>query len=102
MGRKDENQGFICNYCGRKVLPTTDGSYRNHCPFCLYSKHLDQLPGDRKCGCEGLMRPVCVEYNRKKGYKITHQCQRCGVQRKNKIACDTVQPDAIDEVIKLM
>jgi len=101
MGRKDENQGFTCSRCGRQVLPATNGSYRNHCPFCLYSKHLDWLPGDRQCRCEGLMRPVGIEYHRKKGYQIIHQCQKCGVQRVNMIACDTVQPDAIDEIIKL-
>lgn len=102
MGRKDENQGFICNQCGRSVLPITSGSYRNHCSFCLYSRHLDYLPGDRGCVCKGLMRPVGIAYHRKKGYQIVHQCTRCGVQHRNKVARDTIQPDDIDEMIKLM
>jgi ribosomal protein L37E len=102
MGKKDKNQGFICDQCGRSVLPMTNGSYRNHCPFCLYSRHLDYLPGDRGCMCGGLMRPVGIAYHRNKGYQIIHQCSRCGVQNRNKVARDTIQPDNIDEVIKLM
>ena len=102
MGRKDENQGFTCSQCGRYVLPTTNGSYRNHCPFCLYSKHLDHVIGDRRCTCRGMMRPVGIEHHRKKGYQIVHQCVRCGVQRVNKVARDTIQPDDIDEIINLM
>jgi hypothetical protein len=102
MGKKDRNQGFICAQCGRSVLPMTNGSYRNHCPFCLYSRHLDYLPGDRRCMCGGLMRPVGIAYRRNKGYQIIHQCSRCGVQNRNKVACDTIQPDNIDEIIKLM
>ena len=103
MGRKkDENKGFICEQCGSSVLPLTNGSYRNHCPFCLHSKHLDYLPGDRKCMCGGLMRPVGIEYSRKKGYQLIHRCERCGVRSRNKIARDTIQPDDTVEIIKLM
>jgi len=102
MGRKDGNQGFICDQCGRSVLPTTNGSYRNHCPFCLHSKHLDRFPGDRRCTCKGTMRPVGIDYHRKKGYQIIHECEGCGVQKVNKVARDTVQPDDIEEILKLM
>jgi hypothetical protein len=102
MGRKDENHGFICNQCGRAVLPVTNGSYRNHCPFCLYSKHLDHVPGDRRCTCQGMMRPVGIEYHHKKGYQIVHQCASCGVQHRNKVARNTIQPDDIEELITLM
>jgi len=31
---------------------------RDHCPYCLYSKHLDIFPGDRKNECKGLMKPI--------------------------------------------
>ncbi|WP_419962425.1 RNHCP domain-containing protein [Psychrobacillus sp. BM2] len=33
-------------------------SFRNHCPFCLFSKHLDNYPGDRSSECQDLMRIV--------------------------------------------
>lgn len=55
---KKENQGFMCENCGLKVQPLNNGSYRNHCPNCLYSLHLDMKPGDRKSSCKGLMKPI--------------------------------------------
>ena len=102
MGKKNENLGFVCDQCGRSVLPITKGSYRNHCPFCLYSKHLDYIPGDRECTCRGLMRPVGIAYKRKKGYQIIHQCILCGTRSKNKVARDSMQSDDMNEIIKLM
>ena len=86
MSRKTENTGFICRHCGKEVLPLTDGSYRNHCPFCLYSLHIDITPGDRACECGGLMEPIKIIYNSKKGYQIVHRCQKCGFERKNQTA----------------
>ncbi|WDF05905.1 RNHCP domain-containing protein [Shouchella hunanensis] len=38
-------------------MTRANGSYRNHCPFCLYSKHQDIIPGDRASTCGGLMEP---------------------------------------------
>jgi len=102
MGRKHENTGFVCAHCGELVLPLTNGSYRNHCPFCLYSRHVDSANGDRLCSCHGLMQPVGIKRNRKKGYQIIHRCQRCGTTRSNKAAGNTIQPDNIEEIIKLM
>ena len=96
MSRKDENTGFICENCGKLVLPLNNGSYRNHCPFCLYSKHIDKLPGDRRAQCHGLMRPLGLRYKPGKGYQIIHRCLRCGAERANKAAMDTVQPDDIE------
>lgn len=34
------------------------------------------------------MRPIAVEMHSRKGYVITHQCERCGVRRRNKAAAD--------------
>ena len=101
MGRKTENLGFQCEKCGLEVLPVTNGSYRNHCPRCLYSKHVDVLPGDRASDCGGLMEPIGVHYHSKKGYQIIHRCLRCGVEQLNRAALDTVQPDNLDIIIKL-
>ena len=99
---KSENQGFICKNCSKQVLPLTNGSYRNHCPFCLYSLHVDILPGDRANDCLGLMKPIKVEYNTKKGFQIIHKCLKCGAIQKNKIAEDTVQEDNKNLINKLM
>ncbi len=102
MGRKDENTGFMCEHCDRWVLPATNGSFRNHCPFCLYSKHMDSEPGDRQCRCHGLMKPVGLKYHTKKGFQIIHECMKCGKKQVNKVAEFTVQPDNSDELIKLL
>ncbi|KPK71021.1 hypothetical protein AMJ87_07875 [candidate division WOR_3 bacterium SM23_60] len=101
MGKR-ENTGFICAYCSRTVVPVTNGSYRNHCPFCLYSKHLDIKPGDRRCTCHGLMKPVGLQYSTKKGFQIIHECLECGSRTVNKVAEFTAQPDDTDELIKLL
>jgi RNHCP domain len=101
IGRGAQNQGFTCNHCGANVLPLTNGSYRNHCPVCLYSKHVDIVPGDRASACRGLMPPIRLEHRPGKGQVIVHRCQRCGHVRPNRVAMDTVQPDDLDELIRL-
>ena len=102
MGRKQENTGFICGHCGRYALPLSNGSYRNHCPLCLYSKHVDDLPGDRKNNCGGLMAPLDIRYNSHKGYQIVHRCVKCGKEKINLIARDTVQSDDLLKILNLM
>ncbi|OHA44726.1 MAG: hypothetical protein A3G04_04020 [Candidatus Taylorbacteria bacterium RIFCSPLOWO2_12_FULL_44_9] len=89
--KKAEN--FKCKNCGVSVRGE---GYRNHCPTCLWSKHVDVTPGDREEICKGLMRPFQVEFLRG-GYVIVHKCQRCKVRRKNKTAND----DDIDLIISI-
>ena len=101
MSRKTENVGFVCGYCGREVAPVNNGSYRNHCPFCLFSKHVDKLPGDRMNDCQGLMEPIDLRQKSGKGFQILHRCLRCGFERVNKVAEDTIQPDDIERLIEL-
>ena len=79
--------------CGKEVLPVTNGSFRNHCPFCLCSLHVDINPGDRASECGGILRPVGVDYRAGKGWMILHVCEKCGYTARNKAAVDTVQPD---------
>ena len=88
--------GFICEKCGGEVEPLGYTS-RNHCPYCLHSKHLDVNPGDRASECKGLLIPVHTEISAKKGYVIVHKCDRCGEIHKNKAAAD----DNISLIIKL-
>ncbi len=101
MSRKTENVPFTCAHCGLEVQPVTNGSYRNHCPACLYSLHVDVLPGDRAATCGGLMRPEGIRYHTKKGYQILHRCEKCGATQWNKAARDTVQPDALETLLSL-
>lgn len=74
-------EDFSCEHCGFQVA---GNGYTNHCPRCLYGKHVDINPGDRLETCGGLMEPLFVE---KEGQqeKLTHQCLRCGKIRKNKV-----------------
>lgn len=91
MSMKTENTGFICAWCGAAVSPLTNGSYRNHCPHCLYSLHVDNLPGDRSSNCIGLMKPVGIRYHGKKGWQIIHRCKKCGAEKVNRIAPDDIK-----------
>lgn len=79
---KKTKEDFSCERCGTAVRG--DG-YTNHCPACLWSKHVDVFPGDRREKCGGMMKPIGV---RRKGdtYSITHQCERCGAEKVNKMA----------------
>ena len=90
------DEEFICENCGKKV-PKLGYSCRNHCPFCLFSKHVDINPGDRAEMCHGKLKPIGLETDSKKGYIIVFKCEKCGKIRKNKIAKD----DNMDEIIKL-
>ena len=54
------DEEFICENCGRKVTKL-GYSCRNHCPYCLHSKHVDKNPGDRKEECHGDLEPVSLE-----------------------------------------
>ena len=90
------DEEFICENCGKKVKKL-GYSCRNHCNYCLCSKHVDKNPGDRSEECHGMLEPVGVEINNKKGYVIVFKCKKCGAIRKNKAADD----DNMDLIIKL-
>lgn len=72
-------EDFICGHCGREVV---GNGYTNHCPACLWSKHVDKNPGDRLEVCNGLMEPMKGE-KQGKDYMITHVCKICGFTRRN-------------------
>ena len=76
--RNKEN--FICENCGWQILG--DG-YTNHCPRCLWSKHVDINPGDRLNDCGGLMEPIALEQKHGDNY-IVQQCITCGFVKRNK------------------
>lgn len=95
------DSGFICEYCGKEVLPLGQTS-RNHCPFCLHSKHLDVNPGDRAADCGGDMEPIFATPDAKRGFIITHRCKKCGAIKRNKAVPEAkVQPDSMELLIKL-
>lgn len=89
----DEN--FKCMNCGCDV-PRLEYTARDHCPNCLYSLHVDIMPGDRQNKCMGLMRPIGIE-KYKNTYKIIYKCNKCGQIHKNIMA----QDDNYDLIVKL-
>ena len=89
------DEEFICENCGKKV-PQLGYSCRNHCPYCLHSKHLDINPGDRSNTCHGLLEPIGIE-KFKNTYKIIYKCLKCNETHKNIMATD----DNFDKIIKL-
>lgn len=95
------DDGFVCTHCGKEVQPLGYTS-RNHCPFCLWSLHVDVNPGDRASECGGELEPVSVLPDAKRGYIIVHRCRRCGALRRNKAAHEAkVQPDNMRLLIEL-
>lgn len=99
MGFIARNDGFVCENCHKKVAPiVSGGSYRNHCPFCLFSKHVDgPVPGDRVEPCHGLMEPIAVTTRRTGEFVLTHRCLKCHFERFNRIAGD----DDFDLITKI-
>ena len=84
---KKNDSGFVCVNCGKQVEKLGVTS-RNHCPYCLHSLHVDIVPGDRANTCKGLLRPIAIETNAKKGYVIVFKCDKCGAITRNKSADD--------------
>lgn len=81
---------FTCGHCGRRVgLLPSGGRNRNHCPFCLFSRHVDgERSGDRASSCKGMMEPVGV-FERPNGEEVIIQrCQVCGFERFNRVGAD--------------
>jgi hypothetical protein len=95
MGFQRNVENFACAHCGAEVVGS---GYTNHCPQCLWSKHVDVLPGDRAEECGGMMVPARLEGGTP-NYVIVHRCERCGAERKIKVARDD-NPDAIVALAK--
>jgi hypothetical protein len=75
-------EDFVCENCKAEVKG--DG-YTNHCPACLWGKHMDVNPGDRMSKCGGIMKPISV-YIKNGQNIILHKCQMCGLEKNNKSA----------------
>jgi len=86
-------EDFSCERCGYLVQSS---GYTNHCPACLWSKHVDVNPGDRLEECRGLMRPIEIE--RSKGeYAVVHRCLDCGAKKRNRLS----ESDDWETIVKI-
>ncbi len=84
------SDAFTCGHCQRYVGPLPSGGRnRNHCPYCLYWRHVDaERSGDRASACKGLMEPIGV-FERPNGEEvIVHRCVKCGFERFNRVGAD--------------
>ena len=75
-------EDFKCENCGSFVA---GNGYTNHCPECLWSKHVDISPGDRLETCGGLMKPVSSEISGGEE-NLIHRCVKCGNTKRNRVA----------------
>ncbi|PCI29110.1 hypothetical protein COB52_02855 [Candidatus Kaiserbacteria bacterium] len=82
MSFKKNKEDFDCENCGESVV---GNGYTNHCPKCLFSKHVDIDPGDRLEGCHGLMSPIQV-LAEGDSYILVHKCVKCGFTKRNKMS----------------
>lgn len=89
------DESFVCENCGKKVKKL-GYTARDHCPYCLYSKHVDINPGDRNNSCKGMLEPVGIE-KFKDSFKIIYLCEKCHKTHKNIMAKD----DDMNKIIEL-
>ncbi len=75
-------EDFTCAHCGATVK---GNGYTDHCPTCLWSRHVDGNPGDRRSSCHGMMKPVRAEYSHS-GFAMVHRCEKCGIEKRCRAA----------------
>jgi RNHCP domain len=96
-----DEQGFTCRHCALYVPcdPALAGvQNRNHCPYCLWSRHLDwRIAGDRLAGCRAAMQPIGLTIKRSRNkyarardgeLMLIHRCTICAKVAINRIAAD--------------
>ena len=100
MTARSSNNDFRCLHCSNFVsaMVVASGVHnRNHCPYCLWSRHLDLVAaGDRLSACKAPMRPIGLTM--KPGHNkyvpcggelmLVHSCEGCGRLSINRIAAD--------------
>jgi hypothetical protein len=80
---------FVCTHCHASVPLDASGTrHRNHCPRCLWSRHVDDVPGDRRARCGGAMEPLSIAVRTDGEWQLVHRCTRCHALRLNRIAGD--------------
>ena len=81
---------FRCRNCGLDVgLDAPGTAHRNHCPNCLWSRHLDDdRPGDRDADCGSSMEPIAVSVRGDGEWVLVHRCTGCGEVHLNRSAGD--------------
>jgi hypothetical protein len=100
MSRSQTFEDFRCIHCHHIVSNAhlfSGVNNRNHCPYCLWSRHLDlYAAGDRLSACKASMQPVALttkrsrnKYGQGRGeLMLAHLCTDCGDVSINRVAAD--------------
>ncbi|MGB7875133.1 MAG: RNHCP domain-containing protein [Anaerolineales bacterium] len=108
MSRAGTFDDFKCAHCGYIVTSAhwiSGVKNRNHCPYCLWSRHLDlNAMGDRLSACKASMQPVALttkrsidKYGCGRGeLMLVYQCTNCGNVSINRIAADDEASTLLD------
>jgi hypothetical protein len=108
MTPRSSNNDFRCLHCHNFVSAMTamcGVRNRNHCPYCLWSRHLDLVAaGDRLSACKALMRPIGLTM--KPGHNkyaptggelmLAHLCVGCERLSINRLAADDDARSLVD------
>jgi hypothetical protein len=85
----NRTQSFRCVHCRLDVPTDAPGTaHRNHCPNCLWSRHLDIEPGDRESDCLASMEPIAITVRKDGEWVLIHRCNGCGTLSSNRTAGD--------------
>lgn len=87
-------EDFVCDQCGFFV---EGNGYTNHCPKCLWGRHVDVFPGDRADLCKGMMEPINILLKKGESF-VVHRCVSCGYETKNRIS----EHDDRDQIIYIL
>lgn len=93
--REHDAGGFRCSHCKQFVVinDRMGTANRNHCNWCLWSKHVDESKGDRLANCHGGMEPIGLTFKHEGRGKIgeimlIHLCSGCQKISINRVARD--------------
>jgi hypothetical protein len=87
---RNHSSTFRCRRCGLDVSEGAPGTaHRNHCPNCLWSRHVDaDTPGDRESDCGALMEPIAITVRGDGEWVLVHRCSGCDELGLNRSAGD--------------
>jgi ribosomal protein L37AE/L43A len=86
-------EDFVCRRCDTLVI---GNGYTNHCPKCLWSRHVDNNPGDREAACGGMMEPIGIK-TAAADQTVVHRCVICAKEKTNRLS----RGDNFEKVIEI-
>jgi hypothetical protein len=89
-GERRRAASFRCAHCRLDVSERAPGTaHRNHCPNCLWSRHVDDdVPGDRAAECGSLMEAIAITVRGDGEWVLVHRCAGCDEIHLNRSAGD--------------